>query len=341
MNSLKNIILAFLVSTPFLVIPVLSHAQSEDEKPNYSRSENYRGKNGYQDIRPDLVITEDSQIALKGRSGKSVIGSCQDDDALWKGKIAIKNIGRATVQVLSPDLDEDDVRSDAPLDVFTQKQREKARERAREEKEREQRDKYPPHVRVYVPNNIELFQEKRLSYSLKQFGQELLEFEIGKGENKCRDYRSPPVFDPYLSGFPKRGGYRSQSKQLAHRWKVRQIQLALINKKLLSAHPNGIYGPQTRTALKAYFKSLKRKVPVGVTHKELSPTLIRLLFEVLKITSKVETSVIYQTDSECIKGLNYVPIYVEIDPKRKIRNEKRNNNKVQFTVEIDCTSVAR
>ena len=45
--------------------------------------------------------------------------------------------------------------------------------------------------------------------------------------------------------------------------------------------------------------------------------------------------------SECIRGINLVPIYLEIDPLRQIPNEERSNNRVQFTVAIDCSNVAR
>jgi hypothetical protein len=44
---------------------------------------------------------------------------------------------------------------------------------------------------------------------------------------------------------------------------------------------------------------------------------------------------------ECIRGINLVPIYLEIDPERAIENEDRSNNRVQFTVAIDCSHVAK
>jgi hypothetical protein len=44
---------------------------------------------------------------------------------------------------------------------------------------------------------------------------------------------------------------------------------------------------------------------------------------------------------ECIRGINLVPIYVEIDPERRVPDENRSNNRVQFTVAIDCSNIAR
>jgi len=284
---------------------------------------------------PDLVITEDTRIALQGRKGKAVIGSCEFEAPLWEGKIAIKNIGSAPVEVE----DEDEVDRDAALPRIG------ADAEAHRREVRERRSKLPPHVRVYVPNNIELQAQDRLSHTLDEFGQELVYIEIGRRKNKCRNYDAPPVFDERVAGNPGPlslppppiGGYG---------WQIKRIQEALMAQGYhLTAGADGDYGPQTARAVVAFFKDHNQPPPPGIFRKPLAPETVSLLLEALKPEEAGEQP----TGSpgpigggdECIRGVNIVPVYIEIDPERKIEGENRSNNRVQFTVAIDCSNIAK
>lgn len=303
--------LAFLLAAP-------SAAQDSEPSKTTDRSN-----------APDLVITEDSQLALSGKTGKAVIGSCEQDQPLWKGKIALKNIGRTTVYATPPPA-------------------------ARLEPTRPQEW---PHVRAYVPNNIVLMAEDRLEHDLGEFGQELIELEIGKGEPKCRNYGAPPVFDERLSGrpgpiFKREGPPEGLGPEGPYMWRIKRIQRALIDKGY-SVTDDGDYGPQTIRAVAAYFKDHRRTPPPEVFERPLSPEMANFLLEVLGAERHDErpepgpgpvvapSAVISTGGDECVRGINLVPIYIEIDPERQIPDENRSNNRVQFTVAIDCSNVAR
>ena len=292
--------------------------------------------NGEQGTPPDLVITEDSQLALKGRSGSAVLGSCQTADPLWKGKIALKNIGATEIVVEEANVSQQNQSGGGlqlPLDV---KKKEELIERA-------------PHVRIYVPNNIELQDNERLTHNLKELGQELLELEIGEGVNKCRNYSAPPVFDSRLSGRPGRIVRRENpapSTQSQYNLQIKRLQTALIEKGYsLRYGADGDYGPDTIIALQAFFKDSGKPPPAKFNYTPLPAEVVTLLLDALGVGDSVvaEEQVVHNVvgSDECIKGVNYVPVYIEIDPLRGIQNENRSNNRVQFTVEIDCTSVAR
>jgi hypothetical protein len=299
-------------------------------RPTVAESDNDRRQT------PDLVITEDSQLALLGKTGKAVIGSCKKEDALWHGKIALKNIGSAPVVV--------EERGSALPPIG-------AGER---ERERERRGEHP-HLRAYVPNNIELRTDQWLTRSLGEFGQELLDVEIGVGKDKCRNYEAPPVFDERLSGLPgpirmermERGERGDDGPPDPYTWRIKKIQRAL-NEKGYAVNDDGEYGAQTIKALEAYFKDHHQVPPRDITKKPLPPETVSLLFEALGIPAPDvpppghgDTGPAIGGADECRRGVNLVPVYVEIDPERAIPDENRSNNRVQFTVAIDCSTVAK
>jgi len=306
MESQAGKILATLVLLPTALLLVSSAAAQENDSDHR--------------MTRDLVITEDTQIALLGRSGKAIIGSCKTEDPLWKGKIAIKNIGSDTIKVAT-----------------------RPAERLAPTAGRADDDR-PPHVRVYVPNNIELQAEARLTHDLKEFGQELLELSVGEGQPKCRNYDAPPVFDERLSGRPGPLHVSDGPVPDEHSaWRIKKIQRALIEKGYPLRHgPDGDYGPETVRAVIAFLKERGQRPPPGVQERPPSPEIINLLFEALEIGDDAapDTASI-STGDECKRGVNLVPIYIELDPERAIRDENRANNRVQFTVAIDCSNVAR
>jgi hypothetical protein len=195
MNSQSGKLFVAVLSLQFAAFAGASAAQEGNRKAG--------------DDSPDLVITEDSQLAPQGRMGKAVIGSCEQDKPLWEGKIAIKNIGRGLVKAKETRLE-----FDKPFYV----------------------------VRAYIPNNIQLMDQKPLKNDLSEFGQELVRLSIGEGEPKCRNYNAPPVFDEHLSGRPGpiyAGGEGGPpppppgpgpSPEDKYGWRVKRLQHALIEK---------------------------------------------------------------------------------------------------------------
>jgi hypothetical protein len=268
---------------------------------------------------PDLVITEDTQLTLEDkrskRGVKAVVGSCEYAQPLWEGRIALKNIGDDVVKLES-----------TKTGVLT--------------KETEP-DELPPHVRVYVPNYIYLANQTRLTHALEPFGQESLHLEIGRNEEKCRDYGPPPIFDEALSGHPgpleptdgPYGGYG---------WRIKKIQRALIDQGYpMASGPDGDYGPETSRAVAAYFKNLGQSPPREIYQRPLPPETVTFLLDTLGANGETEDAKEDRGSNECVRGYNYVPVYIEIDPERDIENENTSNNRVQFTVEIDCGGVAK
>jgi hypothetical protein len=305
MDTKKSKVFGALLFLPLAVLLVSTAAAQDDDSQDF----------------PDLVITEDTQMGE--RLGKVVKGSCESNAPLWEGYIAIKNIGKATV----PAKLEGEARWDPAAAAAARAS-----------------GKYWPHVRAYVPNNIQLKAEHRLDSDLGYLGQELVELSIGEGEPKCRNYSAPPVFDENLSGRPgpinlpapaeSGGGYG---------WRIKAIQHALIRKGYaLSSGPDGDYGPETARAVAALFRDRRERPPAGIHQRPLPPETVTLLLEALEIDigGEVETPG-YSGDDECVRGINLVPVYVEIDPERKIVNENRSNNRVQFTVAIDCSNVGK
>jgi len=290
---------------------------------------------------PDLVITEDTQIALHGRNGKAVTGSCKYEDPLWEGKIALKNIGNKTIEV--PEEDEEEERETPVVPPVAGEKRVLS---AAEEKRRREREEHP-HVRAYVPNNIEFRSGARLTHSLDEFGHELVTLSIGKGKNKCRNYDAPPVFDEHLSGVT--GPLPAQSLPPpfdGFGWRIKRIQHALIQKGY-PLRPDGDYGPETARAVAAYFRDRRIPPPPGIHEKPVAPETVSFLLEALAASGEGDGE---EADAvptggvggdECKRGVNLVPIYVEIDPERTIPDENRTNNRVQFTVAIDCSNFAR
>jgi hypothetical protein len=318
-NKKSTLIVALLLLPLQLSLADTSFAQATPE-PERRRQSDHKSNN------PDLVFTEDTQLALSGKVGKAVIGSCEEDQPLWKGKIAIKNIGRATVYAEPPP--ESRLVPTRELDW--------------------------PHVRAYVPNNIELQAEARLKDDLGEFGQELIELSIGEDEPKCRNYDAPPVFDEHLSGHPG-PLYQTPAPPPPPTGdplsiQIKRIQTALIEKGYPLPAADGDYGPNTIRALKALFKERNQPPPPGINQRPPSPQTVALLLDALGIGKEpppgpvpapIATGSTKTGRDECIRGINLVPIYLEIDPERQIPDEDRSNNRVQFTVAIDCSHVAK
>jgi hypothetical protein len=333
MDSKKSKVFGALLFLPLAVLLVGTSAANDDDADQKKRA----------DVEtPDLVITEDTQIALHGRNGKAVTGSCKYEDPLWEGKVALKNIGNRTIEVPEEEEEEEETRPLVPP-IGGERELRKAEE-ALKEKERELR---PPHVRVYVPNNIEFRADRRLTHDLSEYGQELLTIKIGEKKNKCRNYDAPPVFDERLSGVA--GPLPAPAAAAAapydgYGWRIKRIQHALIQKGY-PLTPDGDYGPETSRAVAAYFRDRRLPPPDGIHRKPISPETVSFLLEALAAGGESEEVETVTTGGvggdECKRGVNLVPIYIEIDPERDIPNENRTNNRVQFTVAIDCSNVAR
>ena len=286
-----------------------------------------------QNSAPDLVITEDTQIALRGRTGKAVTGSCKYEDPLWEGKIALKNIGGAPV-VVDPEPTRRDRLTPVPTDRLSPVPTTE-----------DEDDERPFQVRVYVPNNIELQAQARLSHTLDEFGQELLEIEIGRNKNKCRNYDAPPVFDERLSGTAGPLPPVPDAPFDGYGWRIKKIQHALLQKGYLCVLTVTMVRKRSR-AVETYFRDRHLPLPPGIHLRPLPPETVSFLLEALAASGPEEEVDTGSTGTvgggdECKRGVNLVPIYLEVDPDRQIKNENRSNNRVQFTVAIDCSNVAR
>jgi hypothetical protein len=271
-----------------------------------------------QHVGPDLVITEDTQLTLEGkrskRGVKAVVGSCEYGQPLWEGKIALKNIGDAAVKL-------------PPRTSVLGGEAEK--------------EELPPHVRVYVPNYIYLTAQARLTHTLEPYGQELLRLQIGREEEKCRDYGPPPIFDEALSGHPGPLQPNEGGPYGGYGWQIKKIQSALIDQGYpMASGPDGDYGPETSRAVAAYFKNLGQSPPREIYQRPLPPETVTFLLETLAPSGESDDATETRSN-ECVRGYNYVPVYIEIDPERAVENENAANNRVQFTVEIDCGGVAK
>jgi hypothetical protein len=94
-------------------------------------------------------------------------------------------------------------------------------------------------------------------------------------------------------------------------------------------------------------KGVYQPPPRDITLRPLPPETVSFLLEALGIPAGDEPpghsdgGTAVGIGDECRRGVNLVPVYIEIDPERAIPDEVRSNNRVQFTVAIDCSNVAR
>jgi hypothetical protein len=115
----------------------------------------------------------------------------------------------------------------------------------------------------------------------------------------------------------------------------------------LPSGADGDYGLETIKAIKALYKDRNQPPPPEVDQRPPPHKTVSILLEALGIAPEhlplppPPAASKSGGSDECIRGTNLVPIYLEIDPERQIPDENRSNNRVQFTVAIDCSNVAR
>lgn len=257
--------------------------------------------------KPDLVITTDSRIPLKG--------SCEKGKPLWEGIIAIKNIGDADAVFgggggLTDGGILDAARSGNSI------------------------------LSVYVPQNIDIKEEKALNRPLRPLDQ--LGFSISIGENrfkKCRLFQRPPTIrdqagnflNTYVFGRPSRTLVRSRSAT------VEAVQRALIAKgyNLPNFGADGDYGGETEAAVRRFYADNGGDLPADVGSRPPSrATLSELIDRLDGAVSDVRT---------CVAGARgrkeTVIVYAIVDPGDEIAEINEANNSAEFKVEIDCTNV--
>ena len=231
---------------------------------------------------PDLIITNDSRIRLDG--------SCNTNEPLWTGTIAIKNVGYGEASIA--------------LSAGGK-----------------------PHLKIYVPDSIDMTDEKKLTRSLAPLDQKGVEVEIGQGLNKvCRFFSSPPTIGKHEIR------YNVQTVNRVNR--IRLIQEALIrNDYPLPKHgADGRYGSETRAAIRAYFRDKNEPVPGDIDRASLSNDTIELLTEKLGASRN--------TINSCVRGarIKEVTVYAVVDPFNVIEESNEANNSAKFTVKIDCSN---
>jgi formylglycine-generating enzyme required for sulfatase activity len=345
--------------------------------------------------KPDLVIAGDTQLALSARNGKTVAGSCKLNEPLWEGKIALKNIGPATLPA-RPERELGPAILGPAMRIGPDHQSDW------------------PHVRAYVPTNSQLHTQARLANDLGAFAQEAISLEIGREMPKCRNYDAPPVFDERLSGRPELYGASGSDdcirginhvpiyleidpeRQIAgeNRSNNRmQFTVAIDCSNVATSNPDLVFTEDTQLALsgragKAVVGSCQVEDPLwegrisikniggaavlaGPEQQDrLSPIMSQDLpphvrayvptnselkdekrlgndlgesgqeFIALSIGENMPKCRASGSD-DCARGINLVPLYLEIDPDRQIPGENRSNNRAQFIVAIDCSNVAK
>ena len=253
---------------------------------------------------PDLVITTDSRIPLQG--------SCVKGEALWKGIIAIKNIGTGAAEF-------------APRDAL-------AGGRA---------DDYA--LVVYVPQNIDLIAKEHLRSKLEPLDQKGIEIKIGEDKQKrCRFYNQPPRIrngsGRYDNVYNDDNYYRGPITSNTNAGRISALQRALISKgySLPNYGVDGDYGTETRTALRAYYRDKGDTSPYigGITISRVG--LDRVLDE-LGASVSVNDNAVACTAGARSKDVS-VTIYAVVDPYNQIDELNEANNSATFTVNMDCSA---
>lgn len=262
---------------------------------------------------PDLVITNDSRIPLQG--------SCKTGEPLWKGIIAIKNIGNAPAKFSSS--------TAAVLEGIGKTS-----------------NGEDSTLVVYVPQNIDLLDKKTLRSELSPLDQKGVEIEIGTNRVKrCRFFNKPPririAHDRYDPGYRTgdnagRNYYGANANR-----RVRSLQQALINQgyPLPKYGVDGNYGSETSKALREYYKDRGQRIPAYAYGNTISSSnLDRVLAElgVNELDSAGSGG-----GEVCTAGARssdvHVTIYAVVDPYNKIEELNEANNSATFTVNIDCS----
>jgi len=261
---------------------------------------------------PDLVITTDSRIPLQG--------SCERDSPLWKGVIAIKNIGDADAAFGGGGglTDGSILDSSKPENVI---------------------------LSVYVPQNIDIKQEEGLQRALRPLDQRGFGISIGEGRlKKCRFFSKPPTIrqsdgrysSTYGYGY---GGDRRQVSTNLYDGSVRALQRALMAKgyELPKFGDDGDYGGETEAALRDYFADTGGALPSDISDRPISRATIN------DILSKLGATSTNQNRKACTSGARgsreQVTIYAVVDPGDEIAEHDEANNSATFTVNIDCSNV--
>lgn len=207
-------------------------------------------------------------------------GRCGQADLLARGRIAIKNIGEATAEAQS-------LREGLQLNW----------------------------LRVYNPQNPDMFADAQENIALAPFDQRGLAFQVGGGSVKRgRNFADPPI-----------GIGEAPTQDLSDSDRVRAIQSAL---QQLSIDPGGIdgaYGARTKAAVMK-FQEQYDFLPTGALTEEEE----EVLFE--------ESGVSPTGIDGAIGGEVRVVIYAVVDPNNVIEESNEANNIQKWEFVLDCTN---
>ena len=258
---------------------------------------------------PDLVITTDSRIPLQG--------SCERDSPLWKGVVAIKNIGDADAAFGGGGglTDGSILDSSKPENVI---------------------------LSVYVPQNIDIKQEEGLQRALRPLDQRGFGISIGEGRlKKCRFFSQPPTIRNLDGRYSSTYGYNTRTANTIANsdGSVRALQRALMAKgyDLPKFGDDGSYGGETEAALRDYYADNGGNLPSDISDRPLSQTTINA------ILTQLDSTFSNQNRPACSTGARgareHVTIYAVVDPGDEIAEHNEANNSATFTVHIDCSNV--
>ncbi len=255
---------------------------------------------------PDLVITNDSRIPLQG--------SCKKGEALWKGTIAIKNIGTGPAQFGGS--------AAAVLENLGQ---------AKESEDWT--------LVVYVPQNIDLLDRKRLTSPLAPLDQKGIGIEIGTNKIKrCRFFNKPPKIDYANRRFSRYDDDDDDEYDVVRR-RVKALQIFLIewrDDSLPKYGVDGSYGSETSRALRAYYRAKDLEVSPYAEGNTISIKGLDRVLDELGVEDYSTSSSKICTTGARSDDVN-VTVYAVVDPYNQIEELNEANNSATFTVNIDCS----
>lgn len=174
---------------------------------------------------------------------------------------------------------------------------------------------------VYVPENIDMIDKRTEREKLDPFDQEGVEFELGAGVvKKGRTFGRP-------SSREVRQSFRSDVI-LSGRGETTSIQRALDRIGFDPGTVDGIIGPNTRSAIRSFQRSIGAVATGQLTNNQTDQ-----LFQKAGIDPDDDVSTGPVTGAQ---GLTTITIYAVVDPYNLIPETDESNNIWAFDIEVDC-----
>lgn len=275
-----------------------------------------------QDKLPDLTISTDSRYKCYNNKSNSRYNSklnsiacqvaetsCEDNEPLWKGVLAIKNEGSGTAQIV--------------------------------------RNTNRTLLRVYALNNAKFEGTERIDLDfdvLNVLDQRGIEVEIGRNISgkSCERFDLPPPIG--VSSSSTHLGSNAERRMI-----IRKIQSALRkltsgvgdNIKV-----DGIFGPLTRTAFWNYLdeKKLTSSIPQGTAYEfnpnnkstYISDMALSFIAEQLDLSPYDVSGIGACQNAPRFVGPRTITLIAEVNPYHSIKESDYSNNRHRFNIEVFC-----